>query len=107
MHAAQTKNSLGSAQHAAPQRTSSRQSMKSLMNSAIGKFCHVNSYVKVDIDGTRHLVKIAHSKLTCGWLLAQVKSLFEKGSLEKKEVVAVRTESGNVTLDYYLTLLER
>jgi len=90
------------------QPTSSQESIKSLMNSAIGKLCRINSYVKVDIEGTKHMIKIIHGQLTCGWLLGQVKNLFEKKvNIDKKEIVAISTENKNITLDYYLTLLDR
>ena len=95
-----------------PSQWISPQTTKAAHSSAFKGGFHANlRIIKVSIDDRIHEIAIPQEPVTCGWLLSQVQTLFNRSGPvdndDEKTVVAVKTENSNETLDYYFTLLDR
>lgn len=93
---------------------SSARSLKvSRKNSSMTSLCsraQSVTAVKVAVGNCVQEVMLPDGHVNCGWLLSQVQEIFERSkssSRDGRKVVAISTEGGNETLNYYLTLPDR
>ena len=67
--------------------------------------------IKLLVEGHLCNISIPKSVVTCRWLLNQAKIYFNKichkEEDRERQIIAIESEGGNETLDFYLTQLDR